>query len=125
MLETVSYIDQILIYTVFGLAANLILGYTGVLQAAPAAFGAFGGYAVVYLTSTHHLPWIVAVVIGVAGHLPMNELAMYAAHLDFSTWASMPARSARDTKGAQRKRRGSAITRPRATMMRPLKARVS
>jgi branched-chain amino acid transport system permease protein len=66
MLETVSYIDQILIYTVFGLAANLILGYTGVLQAAPAAFGAFGGYAVVYLTSTHHLPWIVAVVIGVA-----------------------------------------------------------
>jgi len=66
MLETVSYIDQILIYTVFGLAANLILGYTGVLQAAPAAFGAFGGYAVVYLTSTHHLPWIVAVIIGVA-----------------------------------------------------------
>lgn len=66
MLETVSYIDQILIYLVFGLAANLILGYTGVLQAAPAAFGAFGGYAVVYLTSTHHLPWIVAVIVGVA-----------------------------------------------------------
>src|ERR1700749_4187319 len=66
MLETVSYIDQILIYTVFGLAANLILGYTGVLQAAPAAFGAFGGYAVVYLTSTHNFPWLVAVIIGVA-----------------------------------------------------------
>jgi branched-chain amino acid transport system permease protein len=66
MLEAVSYIDQILIYVVFGLAANLILGYTGVLQAAPAAFGAFGGYAVVYLTSTHNFPWIVAVIIGVA-----------------------------------------------------------
>ncbi len=66
MLEAVSYIDQILIYLVFGLAANLILGYTGVLQAAPAAFGAFGGYAVVYLTSTHNFPWIVAVIIGVA-----------------------------------------------------------
>jgi branched-chain amino acid transport system permease protein len=66
MLETVSYIDQILIYLVFGLAANLILGYTGVLQAAPAAFGAFGGYAVVYLTSTHHWPWILAVIVGVA-----------------------------------------------------------
>ena len=66
MLEAVSYIDQILIYLVFGLATNLILGYTGVLQAAPAAFGAFGGYAVVYLTSSHHLPWIVAVIIGVA-----------------------------------------------------------
>ena len=34
-----------------------------------------------------------AVVVGVAGDLPMNELAMNAAHLDFSTWASMPARS--------------------------------
>jgi branched-chain amino acid transport system permease protein len=66
MLEAVSYIDQILIYLVFGLAANLILGYTGVLQAAPAAFGAFGGYAVVYLTSTHNFPWIVAVIVGVA-----------------------------------------------------------
>ena len=65
MQEAISYIDQILIYLIFGLATNLILGYAGVLQAAPAAFGAFGGYSVVYLTSTHHLPWIVAVLIGI------------------------------------------------------------
>ncbi len=39
--------------------------------------------------------------------------------------ASSPARSARATKGAQRKRRGSAISRPQAARMRPVKARVS
>src|SRR6202012_397971 len=66
MLETVSYIDQILIYVVFGLAANLILGYTGVLQAAPAAFEAFGGDPGGFLPSPHNFPWIVAVIIGVA-----------------------------------------------------------
>lgn len=65
MQEAVSYIDQILIFMIFGLATNLILGYTGVLQAAPAAFGAFGGYSVIYLTSKHHLPWLAAVLIGI------------------------------------------------------------
>lgn len=64
MQETFSYIDQILVYLIFGLATNLIVGYAGVLQAAPAAFGAFGGYSVLYFTSTHHLTWIAAVLIG-------------------------------------------------------------
>jgi branched-chain amino acid transport system permease protein len=64
MQEAVSYIDQILVFVIFGMATNLIVGYTGVLQAAPAAFGAFGGYSVLYFTSTHHLTWIVTVIIG-------------------------------------------------------------
>lgn len=83
MQEAISYIDQILIYLIFGLATNLILGYAGVLQAAPAAFGAFGGYSVVYLTSTHHLPWIVAVLIGIGLALVAGfVIGLPALHLD-------------------------------------------
>ncbi|HEX7164556.1 MAG TPA: branched-chain amino acid ABC transporter ATP-binding protein/permease [Trebonia sp.] len=66
MQEAFSYIDQILVFLIFGLATNLIFGYAGVLQAAPAAFGAFGGYAVLYLTSVHHVSWILTVLIGMA-----------------------------------------------------------
>lgn len=64
MLQIYNYIDQVCIYAIFGLALNLILGYTGVLQAAPAAFGAFGGYSVLYLTA-HHVNWLLAVLVGI------------------------------------------------------------
>jgi len=64
MQESISYIDLILIYLIFGLATNLVLGYTGVLQASPAAFGAFGGYSVLYLTAHGH-SWLFALVVGI------------------------------------------------------------
>jgi branched-chain amino acid transport system permease protein len=65
MQQLASYIDQILIFTIFGVATNLALGYAGILQASIAAFGAFGGYAVIYLTTVHQWAWLVAVVVGV------------------------------------------------------------
>lgn len=65
MQQFASYIDQVLIFTIFGVATNLALGYAGILQASIAAFGAFGGYAVIYLTTVHHWVWLAAVVLGV------------------------------------------------------------
>src|SRR5262245_56237661 len=65
MQQFASYIDQILIFTIFGVATNLALGYAGILQASIAAFGAFGGYAVIYLTTVHQWVWLAAVVLGV------------------------------------------------------------
>jgi branched-chain amino acid transport system permease protein len=66
MQQFVSYVDLILIYIIFGVSINLALGYAGILQASPAAFGAFGGYAVVYLTSNDHMSFPLALLIGVA-----------------------------------------------------------
>jgi branched-chain amino acid transport system permease protein len=66
MQEFVSYIDLILIFIIFGVSINLALGYAGILQASPAAFGAFGGYAVIYLTSNDHMSFPLALLIGVA-----------------------------------------------------------
>jgi branched-chain amino acid transport system permease protein len=60
MQEFVSYIDLILIFIIFGVSINLALGYAGILQASPAAFGAFGGYAVIYLTSNDHMSFPLA-----------------------------------------------------------------
>jgi branched-chain amino acid transport system permease protein len=66
MQQFASYVDQILIFTIFGVATNLALGYAGILQASIAAFGAFGGYAVIYLTTVHQWVWLAAVVVGIA-----------------------------------------------------------
>src|SRR5450631_152645 len=45
----ISYLDQILIFTIFALSLNLLTGYAGQVSVAHAAFGAIGGYALAYL----------------------------------------------------------------------------
>jgi branched-chain amino acid transport system permease protein len=63
--EAISYINQILIFITFGVAINLVLGYTGILHTGPAAFGAVTGYTMVYLTSSHGWPFAAAILLGV------------------------------------------------------------
>ena len=45
-----NYLDQILIFVIFALSLNLLLGYAGQVSVAHAAFGAIGGYTIGYLT---------------------------------------------------------------------------
>jgi len=59
-----NYIDQILIFSVFALSLNLLLGYMGQVSVAHASFGAVGGYAVGYLAITHHWNVMLAAVFG-------------------------------------------------------------
>ena len=62
---TVSYINQILVLVVFASSLNLLLGYAGVFNAASAAFGAIGGYSLVWLTAEHGFSYVPAMLIGV------------------------------------------------------------
>ena len=45
----ISYVNAILIFAIFALSLNLLLGYAGQVSVAHAAFGAVGGYALAYL----------------------------------------------------------------------------
>ena len=65
MSQTINYINQILAFVIFGVSTNLIMGYAGVYATGPAAFGAMTGYAVVYLTATVGMPFIVALLCGI------------------------------------------------------------
>jgi len=51
-----SYVDQILIFAIFAVSLNLLLGYTGQISVAHAAFGAIGGYSIGYLLLNNHVP---------------------------------------------------------------------
>jgi branched-chain amino acid transport system permease protein len=62
----INYINQILIFVIFAVSLNLLMGYTGQVSVAPAAFGALGGYAMAYLWLHHHTPLIWDLLIGFA-----------------------------------------------------------
>ncbi len=49
----ISYVNLILIFAIFALSLNLLLGYTGQVSVAHAAFGAVGGYLLAYLFINH------------------------------------------------------------------------
>ena len=76
---TVSYINQILVLLVFASSLNLLLGYSGVFNAASAAFGAIGGYSLVWLTSQHGFSYLPAMLFGVALAGVFGMLVGYAA----------------------------------------------
>jgi branched-chain amino acid transport system permease protein len=76
---TVSYLDQILVLLVFTVSLNLVMGYAGVFNAAAGAFGAIGGYSLVWLTASHGLAFIPAMLIGVAATAVFGLLVGYAA----------------------------------------------
>jgi branched-chain amino acid transport system permease protein len=63
---TVSYIDQILVLLIFTVSLNLVMGYAGVFNAAAGAFGAIGGYSLVWLTASHGWSFIPAMLVGIA-----------------------------------------------------------
>ncbi len=60
-----NYVDQVLIFAVYALSLNLLLGYAGQVSVAHAAFGAVGGYTVVHYTTTHGMGYLPALAIGV------------------------------------------------------------
>ena len=61
----INYLDQILIFSIYALSLNLLLGYAGQVSVAHAAFGAVGGYTVVHYTTTHEMSFLLALFIGV------------------------------------------------------------
>ncbi len=61
-----NHVDLILIFTIFAVSLNLLLGHAGVLSAAHAALGAIGGYTVAYLTLDRGVNFWVALALGVA-----------------------------------------------------------
>jgi branched-chain amino acid transport system permease protein len=60
-----GYVDQVLIFVVFALSLNLLLGYTGQISVAHAAFGAIGGYTLAYLSLHSHVPAVAGVALGI------------------------------------------------------------
>ena len=83
---TVSYLDQILVLLVFTVSVNLVMGYAGVFNAAAVAFGAIGGYSLVWLTTNHGWAFIPAMVTGVAVTAVFGLLVGYAALRLQSLW---------------------------------------
>jgi branched-chain amino acid transport system permease protein len=62
----ISYVNEILIFVIFAVSLNLLLGTTGQVSVAHAAFGAVGGYALAYLFLHHNTPLWLGMLIGVA-----------------------------------------------------------
>jgi len=79
-----NYFDQILIFAVFALSLNLLLGYMGQVSVAHASFGAVGGYTVGYMSISHGwnvflaaaLGAVVAGVVGAVVALPALRLSV-------------------------------------------------
>ena len=61
-----NYIDQVLIFSIFALSLNLLLGYMGQVSVAHASFGAIGGYAVGYMALTYGWNIFYAALFGAA-----------------------------------------------------------
>jgi branched-chain amino acid transport system permease protein len=69
-----NYIAQILIFSIFAVSLNVLLGYAGQVSVAHASFGAIGGYAAGYLSLTHGWNVLIgalagAVIAGAVGAL--------------------------------------------------------
>src|SRR6516165_2228007 len=79
-----TYADPILIYVIFALSLNLLLGYAGQVSVAHAAFGAIGGYTMGYLVSVqgwNFLPtalvgMVLAFIVGSIVALPALKLSV-------------------------------------------------
>src|SRR3954469_1236378 len=79
----VDILDQALIFSIFAVSLNVLMGIGGQVSAAHAAFGAVGGYAAGYLSQTHHLGFgecliiamVLATLVGLLVSLPAIGLA--------------------------------------------------
>jgi branched-chain amino acid transport system permease protein len=60
-------LNLVLIFSVFAISLNLLVGYTGQVSIAHAAFGAIGGYTAAYLSAQIGLPFWPALVAGALG----------------------------------------------------------
>jgi branched-chain amino acid transport system permease protein len=71
---TYVYIDQILVFVIFGASLNLLIGYAGIFSAAHAAFAAVGGYVLIILITRSGLSFLVALVVGLAAAYVIGAL---------------------------------------------------
>lgn len=58
-------VNLILIFSIFAMSLNLLMGYTGQISIAHAAFGAVGGYSAAYLSATQGWAFLPATAAGV------------------------------------------------------------
>ena len=71
------------IYSIYAISLNVLLGYSGQLSVAHAAFGAVGGYIAAYLGLDHGWSFIPCILIGAAGAGVAGMLAsLPASYLD-------------------------------------------
>jgi len=59
-----NYLDQIIIMTTLGLSLNVLLGYTGQVSVASAAFGAIGGYTMGYMVTKNNINIVWTLLLG-------------------------------------------------------------
>jgi branched-chain amino acid transport system permease protein len=62
-----NIVDLILIYSVFTVSLNLLLGYAGQVSVAHAAFGAVGGYLAAYLAAHAGVGFLAGLALGALG----------------------------------------------------------
>lgn len=60
-----GYLDQALIFMIFAVSLNVLLGYIGIFSVGSGAFGAFGGYAFAYFSLNHGWPVIPLLVLSI------------------------------------------------------------
>jgi branched-chain amino acid transport system permease protein len=66
MQVTINYVNQFLVFGIFAITLNLLIGYGGIFSAAQAGFGAIGGYTFAYLLVKHgwsFWPALVAAIV--------------------------------------------------------------
>jgi len=70
----IDIVNQILIYSIFALSLNLLLGYAGQASIAHAAFGAIGGYIAGYLSAKSGVSFVPAMLLAVGGAFTIGTL---------------------------------------------------
>ena len=60
-------LNLVLIFSIFAISLNLLVGYTGQVSVAHAAFGAIGGYIAAYLSTKTGLDFWPALAAGAFG----------------------------------------------------------
>jgi branched-chain amino acid transport system permease protein len=60
----INVLDTVLIFSIFALSLNLLLGYAGQVSVAHAAFGAIGGYTAAYISLHYGVHFLPALAIG-------------------------------------------------------------
>ncbi len=60
----IGYLDQALIFAMFAVSLNVLIGYAGIFSIGSAAFGAFGGYSTALVLLGQGMPALPALLIG-------------------------------------------------------------
>jgi branched-chain amino acid transport system permease protein len=70
----INIINLVLIFFIFAISLNLLMGYAGQVSIAQGAFGAAGGYAAAYLSTKHGWAFLPAIGIGMVIALAIGLL---------------------------------------------------